>query len=207
MLNNAAVVSYRGEDTPGLPARAVPEFEPPAPVDRCLVGQMMQTRFLNKSDAAWVSRIVGERWNGPFVVTRGVVQDTRKLPGIIACDGDTAAGLLLFSRKGAAIEIVTLDALELRRGIGRLLLGALCAHAIETGAKRIWLITSNDNMGAVAFFTRCGFRLIQVWRDAITKARELKPQIPLAGEGGVPIRDELEFEKKMPNKRILRTQR
>jgi GNAT superfamily N-acetyltransferase len=164
----------------------------------------MQTRFLNESDASWVSRIVGERWKGPLVVTRGVVHDTRKLPGIIAYDGNRAVGLLLFSHKGAEIEIVTLDVLECRRGIGRLLLGALCAHAIETGAKRIWLITSNDNTGAVAFYTRCGFRLVHVWLDAITKARELKPQIPVADQSGVPIRDELEFEKEMP-KRMLRT--
>ena len=160
---------------------------------------MMQTRFLKESDASWASEIINERWQGPFIVSKGVVHDTRTLPGIIACDGDRAVGLLLFSRKDADIEIVTLDALELRRGVGRLLVDAIGAHAVDAGVRRIWLITTNDNVGAVAFYTQCGFRLVHVWLEAITKARKLKPQIPVMGRSGVPIRDELEFEKEVPD--------
>lgn len=159
----------------------------------------MQTRLLKRSDASWAAEVVRERWNGPFIVSKGKVHDTRQLPGIIADDEDRAVGLLLYSHEGGDIEIVTLDALEPLRGIGRLLLDAISARAVEVGVKRIWLVTSNDNVGAVAFYSRCGFRLVHVWLEAITKARSLKPQIPLKDKNGVPIRDELEFEKRMPN--------
>ena len=35
-------------------------------------------------------------------------------------------------------------------------------------------------------------------RDAVTEARKtLKPSLPLVGEGGIPLRDELELEKRL----------
>jgi hypothetical protein len=37
-------------------------------------------------------------------------------------------------------------------------------------------------------------RLIAVHRGAIDEARRVKPEIPLAGDDGIPIHDELELE-------------
>jgi GNAT superfamily N-acetyltransferase len=141
-----------------------------------------------------------ERWHGPFVVTKGVIHDTRQLEGIVACEDGHVRGLLLFCQNDSQIEVVTLDALEQRRGIGRMLLDAISRCAQLRRTQRLWLVTSNDNVGAVAFYTRCGFRLVAVHLDAITKARELKPDIPSVSANGVEIRDELEFEKIMPTK-------
>jgi len=60
---------------------------------------------------------------------------------------------------------------------------------------RLWLVTTNDNLHALRFYQRRGMCLVRVWPDATTRAREkLKPQIPLTGEHGIPIRDELELE-------------
>lgn len=103
---------------------------------------------------------------------------TRQLPGIVAVDGTRRLGLLLFSHEGTEIEIVTLDSLERRQGIGRLLLDAVTNYAFSHHAARIWLTTTNENVGAIAFYTRCGFRLVRVTLDAIAEARRLKPQIP-----------------------------
>lgn len=36
---------------------------------------------------------------------------------------------------------------------------------------------------------------MQVHRHAVAAARQIKPEIPLVGYDGIPIRDELELEK------------
>ncbi len=49
-------------------------------------------------------------------------------------------------------------------------------------------------MRALRFYQKRGFVLVAVHRDAVAAARALKPEIPLIGEDGIPIRDELELE-------------
>jgi hypothetical protein len=40
-------------------------------------------------------------------------------------------------------------------------------------------------------------RLVAVHRGGVDEARRLKPSIPLIGEHGIPIHDELEFEREL----------
>lgn len=90
------------------------------------------------------------------------------------------------------------QALEQGRGVGSALLGAVEELARRRGCKRLWLVTTNDNTHALAFYQRRGFSLAALHRDAVTEARKtLKPFIPLVGEGDLPIRDELELEKRL----------
>ena len=62
------------------------------------------------------------------------------------------------------------------------------------GCRRLWLITTNDNLAALRFYQRRGFELVAVHRRAVAAARRLKPEIPLVGAHGIPIRDEIELE-------------
>ena len=79
-------------------------------------------------------------------------------------------------------------------GIGTELVDAVVDRSRRAGASAVWLVTTNDNLRALRFYQRCGFRLRALHPDAVTRAREqLKPGIPLTGEGGIPIRDEIEL--------------
>jgi len=54
--------------------------------------------------------------------------------------------------------------------------------------------------------TRCGFQkrgfeLVAVHRNAITRSRQLKSGIPLIGNGGIPIRDEIELEMNLEDEK------
>jgi len=61
---------------------------------------------------------------------------------------------------------------------------------------RLWLVTTNDNVDALRFYQRRGFCLVCVHRGAVDHSRaHLKPEIPLAGNNRIPLRDELELEK------------
>jgi hypothetical protein len=56
-------------------------------------------------------------------------------------------------------------------------------------------VTTNDNVDALRFYQRRGFRLARVRPGAVDESRRvLKPEIPTVGAYGIPLRDELELE-------------
>ena len=60
--------------------------------------------------------------------------------------------------------------------------------------KRIVLVTTNDNINAIRFYQKRGFDMVCLYHNAMDVSRKLKPEIPLIGENGIPLRHELEFE-------------
>jgi GNAT superfamily N-acetyltransferase len=90
--------------------------------------------------------------------------------------------------------VLSLDSLREGRGVGTALLEMVKDAAREAGCDRIRLITTNDNLDALRFYQKRGFVLVALHRDAVTAARALKPSIPLLGDHGIPIRDELDLE-------------
>ena len=89
--------------------------------------------------------------------------------------------------------LVTLDAVPAGIGTGTALLDALTTRLCAEGCKRLWLTMTNGNLSALQFYLRRGFRLTAVRLGAVEAARKLKPTIPLFGEHGIPLRDELDL--------------
>ena len=58
----------------------------------------------------------------------------------------------------------------------------------------MWLVTTNNNIAAIAFYQRLGMDLRAVHRHALRASRELKPTIPERDAAGIRIDHELEFE-------------
>jgi hypothetical protein len=82
-----------------------------------------------------------------------------------------------------------------------LLIDAVKDRAKAEGCRRLWLITTNDNLNALGFYQRRGFRLIGLYPNALEASRKLKPQISMKAANGIPIRDELELELELSGKR------
>ncbi len=154
----------------------------------------MEVRRLAPADREWVERLLGERWGEPLVVGRGRVWRPAELPGFGAFEGDECVGLVTYELDGDACEIVTIDALLEGEGIGTALLGAVVGAAREAGCSRIQLLTTNNNLRALAFYQKRGFRLVGLRPGAIDEERRLKPSIPELDSAGLPIRDELHLE-------------
>ena len=92
-------------------------------------------------------------------------------------------------------EVLTLHAAERGRGVGTALIEAAAERL-----GRLWLITTNDNVDALRFYQRRGFRLVALHRGAVDESRaRLKPEIPETGDHGIPLRDELELERASPD--------
>jgi GNAT superfamily N-acetyltransferase len=142
-----------------------------------------------------IDRIMREQWGSETVVSRGTLHRVTELPCLVAVDGERRIGLAAYRLHDDECELVVLEAFERGHGTGSALLESVLEIARRAGARRLWLVTTNDNTDAMRFYQRRGMRLAQLRRDAVTRARsELKPEIPLAGEFGIPITDELEFE-------------
>jgi len=143
---------------------------------------------------AWIERFLTGAWGSTTVVSRGTAHDASRLPALLAVENSEIVGLATFRLADGDCELVTLDALRPGQGIGSALLSAVGEDAGRHGCDRLWLITSNDNLNAIHFYQRRGMRLVAVHRGAIDEARRIKPSIPLIGEHGIPIHDEVEFE-------------
>jgi ribosomal protein S18 acetylase RimI-like enzyme len=71
----------------------------------------------------------------------------------------------------------------------------LQAVAREAGCQRLWVVTRNDNVDALRFCQRRGFRLTELRPGAADASRDmLKPEIPSVGAHGITVRDELKLE-------------
>lgn len=138
------------------------------------------------------------RWGADYVVSRGRKIFAADLPGFCAIDPDgNPLGLATYEVVGDDCQMVTLHALELHKGVGTALVEAIDDIASAAGCRRLWLITTNDNLAALRFYQRRGFELTAVHRNFRQVARRLKPSIPLVGDFGIPLRDELELEKRL----------
>lgn len=169
-----------------LEARPIAKLAPP-PLGSVSVGPV---------DGAARNEVLGrltEAW-GEVVVTRGEVIPLASLQFLAARDDEgTLVGAVGFRLAENSMEVVTMNAFLRRRGVGTALLRRAAEEARAAGAWRLFLTTTDANIPAIAFYLHCGLRMAALHENALGWAREVKPSIPTAS-GGVPLRDEIEFE-------------
>ena len=90
-----------------------------------------------------------------------------------------------------------------------MLIEAVRAEAKRLGCYQVMLTTTNDNIGALRFYQRRGFRLAAVRPGAVDRTRQRKPEIPRTGDFGIPLRDEIDltcpYLKEKDSKSLSRT--
>jgi GNAT superfamily N-acetyltransferase len=119
--------------------------------------------------------------------------------GFLAVVDSEISGWVTYRVSGAECEILILDSLQPKSGAGSALIKAVHEEAARCGCQRLWLITTNDNLNALRFYQKRGFELACLHRGAVSQSRRLKPEIPLLGDAGIPIRDEIELEMCLPS--------
>jgi GNAT superfamily N-acetyltransferase len=150
-------------------------------------------RPVAENDRPTVEWLTAQLWGSAEVVVHGGVFYPANLPGFIAERAGRIAGLVTFEVRQGVLEIATLNALDLYQGIGTLLVEAVRAEARRLGCRHVALTTTNDNIGALRFYQRRGFRLAAVRPGAVDRARQRKPEIPRTGDFGIPLRDEIDL--------------
>lgn len=153
----------------------------------------MVVRPVQEGDRPTVEWLTTQLWGAPEVVVHDDVFYPAALPGFIAERAGRIAGLVTFDVRPGLLEIVTINALEQHTGIGTLLIEAVRAEAKNRGCREITLTTTNDNIGALRFYQRRGFRLAALRAGAVDRSRLRKPEIPRTGDYGIPLRDEIDL--------------
>ncbi len=141
-----------------------------------------------------VNAFIKARWHGTSMVLRGKEVDMTQTEGFCVREGGKILGLLTYLVRGDEMEITSLDSLRENQGTGSKLVEWAVQEAKARQLKRIVLITTNDNINAIRFYQKRGFDMACLYRNAMEVCRDLKPEIPLIGENGIPLRHEIEFE-------------
>ncbi|MBN2461317.1 MAG: GNAT family N-acetyltransferase [Candidatus Cloacimonetes bacterium] len=149
---------------------------------------------LSIQDRGWITTLLRNNWGTELIITRGKLHRAIDYPGFIAYQNKNKVGLVIYHIAGDECELVSLNSLREGIGVGGALVEAVKKKALLSGCKRLWLITTNDNLKAMAFYQKRGFRLVVVYPDAIRESRRIKPEIPEIGSHNIPIRDEIELE-------------
>ncbi len=122
---------------------------------------------------------------------RYVVTDT---PALVATQEEGILGFIFYTLFD--LETVLIVALGVRPeyqggGVGHALVKAVEEITIEKQRSQLLVVTSNDDLPALAFYQRLGFQLFEVAPDVV--AEKLGEQV--LGIGNIPVRDELRLRK------------
>ena len=133
-------------------------------------------------------------WNAVRVARNGELVHPLDHPAFLAWSVDELLGAATYIVTGASCELLTLHAGLRGNGVGTALVEAVHEAAAEAGCTRLWVVTTNDNLDALRFYQRRGFRLDRLRPGEVDASREhLKPEISTYGDYGIPLRDEIEL--------------
>jgi len=155
---------------------------------------VQKLRKTNPSDLEWIRNLFIAEWAGDFIIGAGKIHRPENLEGFIAEENGEKVGLITFDVRNNKMELVSINSLKPGKGIGTALLNEVIKTARERRLKKIFLVTTNDNLTALRFYQKNGFRMVKIYPNAIDDARKTKPKIPEIGEDGIPMKDAIGLE-------------
>lgn len=136
-----------------------------------------------------------KHWYSTDMVVCGEKIDMTKLDGLAVLSQGEITALLTYRMKPDHIcEIISLDSLIENQGTATKLLQKVFDIARTRSCQSVTVMTTNDNLKAIGFYQKRGFDMTRLHYNSVEKSRKIKPEIPLLGDHGIPLRHELEFE-------------
>lgn len=156
---------------------------------------MIEIRPASEVDPQKLLDFVVRCWHAETVVAHEEEMYPARHAGFVAIRDGEIVGHVTYRGDGERCEITTIQAFPRQGGVGSQLMDAVLRAARAEGYRVVWLTTTNDNLDAIRFYQRRGFRIKAVRSGAVDRARKaLKPEIPKVGMYGIPISDELDLE-------------
>ena len=135
-------------------------------------------------------------WGSPQMVISSGTYNCSELDGFVMLDDEMKImGLITYYILKNECEIISLDSMEENKGIGTKLLEKVEVMAKTVECNKVKLVTTNDNLRALKFYQKRDYVLSNIYYNAVLAARKIKAEIPLIGDHGIPIRDEIELMK------------
>lgn len=154
----------------------------------------MDIRTISSENRDQINDFINSHWFSTVMVVKGELVDMTILDGFVTYEGEKIIGLVTYKIRGSECEIISLDSLVEKQGIGTALVNKVIETARENKCTKIRLITTNDNINALRFYQKLGFDMAKLYHNALDISRKLKPSIPLLGEFDIPLKHEIEFE-------------
>lgn len=128
------------------------------------------------------------------IVAFGEVMDLEEAPALVAEMNGEMAGALAYRMVDSALHIVALatDPMWQRSGVGGYLLAEAELLARRLQLTRLAVSTTNDNLPALYFYQRHGYRLSEAVPNGVSKY-----VAEHTGFAGIPVRDEIRLEKQL----------
>lgn len=146
-----------------------------------------------RQDKEQIVNLIKEQWGSEFIVVHNTIYLPGNLNGFAAFENSLIIGLITYVIENGGCEIVSLNSIKERNGVGSALVELVLKEAERNKCTSVWLITTNDNEKAASFYRKKGFELTEIFPGEVNESRKIKPEIPLLGEKGIPITDELKF--------------
>ena len=127
------------------------------------------------------------------IVAYGEVMDIDQMPALVAVRYEDPSGALAYRLHGDALHIVALatDPMWQRSGVGGHLVAEAELIARRLKLRRLVVSTTNDNLPALYFYQRRGYRMT----DFVPNSVIMHTGQEVAGFAGIPVRDEVRLEK------------
>ncbi len=148
--------------------------------------------------AQFIADTLSSNWSLPVITVARDYMPEDVDGGVLWRDSSgEARGLVTWAIDSEHAEIVTMDAFIQGVHIGGRLLDAAEAELARRGVRWLSITTTNDNLRALAFYVRRGYRLVRLDLDGVDRVRAAKPGVPVTGAEGIPIRDMWQLEKEL----------
>jgi ribosomal protein S18 acetylase RimI-like enzyme len=154
------------------------------------------TREASPADHAAALELFRRDFGRTTIATFGEIVSLESISTIVADTEGEMSGALAWKARDGALQIVALatDPMWQRSGVGGHLVAEAEVVARRSGIRRIVLATTNDNLPALYFYQRRGYRITEVVRDAWQDHAEHSIS---AGFADIPVLDELRLEKQV----------
>ena len=150
-------------------------------------------REATDTDRAAARELFARDFGRTKIVAYGEVMDIDQMPALVAVRYQDPSGALAYRLHGDALHIVALatDPMWQRSGVGGHLVAEAELIARRLNLRRLVVSTTNDNLPALYFYQRRGYRMT----DFVPNSIIMHTGQEVAGFAGIPVRDEVRLEK------------
>lgn len=151
--------------------------------------------FREIADKSAFLALMMRHWGSHRMMIGSKLYDCAELPllGMFAAEGELLA-VASWARDGDIAVLCALHSLKEGEGAASRMLEAVKAAAKAAGARKLRAMLTNDNMPALIFYQKHGFRFSGLYIEAIDAYRAMVPTIIKTGYQDIPVHDALELE-------------
>ena len=158
---------------------------------------MIELRNATHEDWQWLLA-ESEPIGGAQIVSNGVLHTLSDHNAIVALSEDQRVGFAVYRLDLPEAELLAIRAVQQWGGVGTMLIQNVERRVKAKGAQKLWLCTTNDNISAIQFYQRRGYRFRALHAGEFQNVLKIKgfdADTPVVGQNRIVIRDELVFEK------------